>query len=97
MVVFRKLGEVIVPPAGPLTFVQVPMPTLGTFPAMVAEPEVEQIVWLEPALAAVGEITVTEAATVRAQPLPASLTEKYTVYVPFAGGVFQVNVLAAEL
>ena len=39
---------------GPLTCDQVPVPTPGVFPAIVAEPEVVQTVWSPPALAVVG-------------------------------------------
>lgn len=79
MVVFGALGELIVPPDGPLIFDHVPVPTFGVLPAIVTEPVVVQILWLGPALAATGETTVTAADNVRVQPPPASLTEKYTV------------------
>jgi hypothetical protein len=43
MVVVDEPGVVIVPPAGPETFVHVPVPTVGVFPAIVTV-EPEQIV-----------------------------------------------------
>ena len=58
------VGVVTVPPA-PAMMVQVPDPTVGVFPAKVAE--VPQIVWSVPALETVGvwlTVTVTEAQVV---------------------------------
>src|SRR5690349_18427895 len=59
MVVVGEEGVVMVSPAGPLTFVQVPAPMAGALPAMVTELVVEQMVWLGPALAAVGGALIT--------------------------------------
>ena len=44
IVVVADAGVVIVPVTGPLMCVQVPVPTVGTLPAIVAEPPVVQIV-----------------------------------------------------
>jgi hypothetical protein len=52
--VVGEVAEVIVPVAGPLTWVQVPVPTLGVFPAMVTLPTLEQIDWAGPATDVVG-------------------------------------------
>src|SRR5690349_7621555 len=54
IVVVGEEGVVMLPPAGPLIFVQRPVPTTGVLPAMVAVAPVVQIVWSGPALATVG-------------------------------------------
>jgi hypothetical protein len=46
-----EVGVVIVPPT-PVTILHIPVPTIGVFPAKVAE--VPQIIWSGPALALVG-------------------------------------------
>ena len=57
IVVVGEDGVVIVAVTGPLICVQVPVPTAGVLPAMVAE--LEQIVWSGPALEAVGGALTT--------------------------------------
>mgnify|MGYP001592676019 CR=1 FL=1 len=54
-VVLATSEFVMVP--GPETFIQLPTPAPGTFPAKVTEPVVTQIVWLGPALAIEGAAT----------------------------------------
>ena len=54
IVVVAEPGVVMVAVAGPLTWVQVPVPVAAVLPAMVALPPVAQIVWSGPALAVVG-------------------------------------------
>ena len=54
MVVVGEVGVVIVADTGPLTWDQVPLPVLGVLPAMLAEPELAQIIWSSPAAAGVG-------------------------------------------
>ena len=54
MVVVGDEGVVIVAVDGPLICTQVPVPMVGVFPVMVADPPVEQIVWSGPAFEAVG-------------------------------------------
>lgn len=53
MLVVGAFGLKIAAVLGPLTCDQVPVPTVGVLPAIVAEPEVVQIVWSPPALAGV--------------------------------------------
>ena len=54
MVVVGDEGVVIVAVEGPLTCTQVPVPVVGVFPVMVADPPDEQIVWSGPAFEVVG-------------------------------------------
>ena len=54
IVVVGELAVVIVAVTGPLTCVQVPVPTVAVLPAIVAEPLLAQMVCGEPALATVG-------------------------------------------
>ena len=53
IVVVGEPGVVIVA-AVPLTWLQLPVPEVGELAAMVTEPVVVQMVWLEPAAAVVG-------------------------------------------
>ena len=91
-VVVGEPGAVMVPPAGPLTFVQAPLPTVGVLPVMVAVPLLAQMVWSLPASAGVGpgvKVMVTSSmlavqgalATVQRK-VYAPVTETVTLVVP---------------
>ena len=54
MVVLGDEAVVMVAVTGPLTWLHAPVPTLGVLAAMVALPGEEQMLWVGPALAAVG-------------------------------------------
>lgn len=56
IVVLSKPGVVIVPTTGPEICDQLPVPTLGEFPAIVTLPNVAHIVCGDPELAIVGGV-----------------------------------------
>lgn len=65
--VLGALALTIVPVTGPLSCVQVPVPTAGVLPAMVTDPAEAQMVCGDPAFAVVGTpTTVTDMSLVLA-------------------------------
>jgi hypothetical protein len=93
--VVGEFGETMFAEAGPAVCVQVPVPEVAVFAAIVVDPGEVQMVWSVPALAVVGAaLRVTTTSSEELVQIPFEIVQR-SVYAPVGAGL-GVNVAEGE-